>query len=220
VRTRKMMPLTPAEPPLWGKGPPCRRHGYDAWVMPGDADERLVARLLERDEDALGSVVARYGGVVFGVACRVVAEPTLAEEVAQDTFLALWGRPGAYDPTRGTLQAFLLGVARNKAIDLVRREQSVRKTKDALILEAEASAGVPAHESTVGFEERHEVRAALGELSDVQREAIVLAYFGGRTYREVAVELNIPEGTAKTRLRDGLIRLRELMTAGRSSEAG
>jgi RNA polymerase sigma-70 factor, ECF subfamily len=185
-------------------------------AMDRRADAHLVEELQERNEGALRQAMDLYGGAVYGMARRVVAEPSLAEEVAQDTFLALWRRPGAYDPDRGSLQAWLVGVARNKAIDLVRREEALRRAKDALISEAQVkSTGEAAHEPTIGIEERQVVRAALEALSEVQREALVLAYFGGRTYREVAVELGIPEGTAKTRLRDGLIRLRELMGAGR-----
>jgi RNA polymerase sigma factor (sigma-70 family) len=174
-----------------------------------ESDAQLAQRLLDRDEKALREAIDRYGRVVYGIARRVLAESSLAEEVAQDTFLALWRRPGAFDPGRGSLQAFLLGVARNKAIDLVRREESLRRAKDALLSEAESEDRAVVDET--GLEEREEVRAALAQLSPLQREAILLAYFGGRTYREVASELGIPEGTAKTRLRDGLIKLRELM---------
>lgn len=184
--------------------------------MERKADAKLATRLFDRDEGALREVIDAYGGAVYGVARRIVAEASLAEEVAQDAFLALWRRPGAYDPSRGSLQGFLLGVARNKAIDLVRREEAFKRAREALASELDPSADeTPAG---IGFEERQEVRTALAELSDVQREAIVLAYFGGRTYREVAAELQIPEGTAKTRLRDGLIRMRELMGASRRSE--
>lgn len=152
-----------------------------------------------------------HAGHVFGIARRVVADANLAEEVAQDAFMALWRRPGAFDPERGSLRAFLLGITRNKAIDLVRREESRRRTKEALIAEAEAAPAQTPPSGPEEFAERDEVRTALAGLSDLQREAIVLAYFGGRTYREVADELGIPEGTAKTRLRDGLLKLRELM---------
>lgn len=187
--------------------------GYDALPMDRKADAHLADRLMARDESALREVISMYGRLVFGMARRILAGSALADEVAQDTFLALWRRPGAFDPGRGSLQSFLVGVTRNKAIDLVRREQSLRRTKDVLLTEAEA---VPAESGTgdleTGVEERDEVKVALAKLSPLQREAIVLAYFGGRTYREVAAELGIPEGTAKTRLRDGLIRLRELMT--------
>lgn len=182
---------------------------YHALSMDRRPDAELADRLLARDETALRQAIDLFGGVVNGMARRVLAEPTMAEEVAQDTFLALWRRPGAFDPARGSLQGFLLGIARNKAIDMVRREESLRRTRDALAAEEEvASKEVSPAE---GIDERHSIKAALAQLSGVQREALVLAYFGGRTYREVAKELQIPEGTAKTRLRDGLIKMRELM---------
>lgn len=182
---------------------------YDDHFMERAEDAELAQRLLSRDEGALRVVIDRFGPLVHGIATRIITEPTYAEEVAQDTFLALWRRPGAFDPQRGSLQTFLLGVARNKAIDLVRREESRRRTRDTLMAEAEIDPTQDGPEA--GLEERHEVKMALAQLSEVQREALVLAYFGGRTYREVAAELDIPEGTAKTRLRDGLTRLRELM---------
>jgi RNA polymerase sigma-70 factor (ECF subfamily) len=180
--------------------------------MDRSLEEALADRLLRRDETALREVIELYGGVVFGMARRVIADPSLAEEIAQDTFVALWRRPGAFDPERGSLQAFLLGVARNKAVDLVRREESLRRRRESLIAEV-ASKSEAGDEQIAGVDDREEIRRALGELSKVQREAVVLAYFGGRTYREVAVELNIPEGTAKTRLRDGLIKLRNLLAS-------
>lgn len=173
----------------------------------------VVERLMARDERALREVMQHYGGLVRAMARRVVAEPGLADEAAQDTFMALWRRPGAFDPDRGRLQTFLLGVARNKAVDLVRKEASARRLSDVLISEAEAtSTELTTDEPTVEMEDRQELKAALAQLSGAQREALVLAYFGGRTYREVAVELGIPEGTAKTRLRDGLNKLRQVMS--------
>jgi RNA polymerase sigma-70 factor (ECF subfamily) len=179
-------------------------------------DVQLIERLLVRDESALREVIDEYGGVVHGMARRVLAEPALAEEVAQDAFLALWRRPGAFDPARGSLQSFLLGIVRNKAIDLVRKEESLRRTRETLARE------LPVKEETYDpgaqVEERQRVMAALRTLTEVQREAIVLAYFGGRTYREVAAELSIPEGTAKTRLRDALIRLRGAFAPTSESE--
>lgn len=182
-------------------------------------DTMLAERLLARDEGALREVIDAYGAAVYGMARRVVAEPTLAEDVAQDTFLAIWRRPGAFDSSRGTMQAFLLGVTRNKAVDLVCREEALRRAKDALLSETEATSTTPSTSEQMNeIDRREEIKKALSELSPVQREAIVLAYFGGRTYREVADELGIPEGTAKTRLRDGLIRLKELMGSNRELE--
>ena len=184
--------------------------------MARDEDADLARRLYERDEAALGEAIDVHGGAVYGMARRVVAEPTLAEEVAQDTFLALWRRPRAYDPARGSLQAFLLGVARHKGIDLVRRQEALQRAKDSLTREAETASILGSPDERIA--ERQEVRDALLQLSSAQREAIVLAYFGGRTYREVAQELGIPEGTAKTRLRDGLMRLKSLISASKAEQ--
>jgi len=193
-------------------------HEYDDRTMDRRSDTLLVQSLMARDEDALRTAIDTYGRLVFGVAGRILGEASLAEEVAQDTFVALWRRPGAFDPARGSLQSFLAGVARNKAVDVVRREESLRRTKESLKAEFETTAGeVTDPSASADIEERDAVAGALAKLSSLQREAIVLAYFGGRTYREVATELGIPEGTAKTRLRDGLIRLRELMTSTKES---
>ena len=169
-------------------------------------DGALAARLMERDEGALREAMHMYGGFVYGMAKKVLADPTLAEEVAQDSFLALWRRPGAFDPGRGSLKTFLVSIARNNAIDLVRREEAARRAKDSLMEEFETRVQSTGFEDEVG--RRADLSGQLARLSPVQREAIVLAYFGGRTYREVASELGIAEGTAKTRLRDGLTKLR------------
>ena len=179
-------------------------------------DGSILERLMARDEETLRDVTIEYGPLVYGVARRVLGDPSLAEEVAQDVFVALWRRPGGFDPARGSLAGFLAGVARNKAVDVVRKEQSVRRRADALISDMETASTEPS--ATEQVDERQRVSSALSQLSAPQREALVLAYFGGRTYREVATELGIPEGTAKTRLRDGLIRLRELLTE-KGSEA-
>jgi RNA polymerase sigma-70 factor (ECF subfamily) len=171
----------------------------------------LAEGLLARDEEALKHVIEEYGPAVLGMARRVLADASLAEEVAQDTFVTLWRRPGAFDPERGTLQAYLVTMARNKAVDLVRREQ-VRRRKAEEFLAQPTGRSVPDPQDIL---ETSDLEASLKHLPSPQREAIVLAYFGGRTYREVAQELGIPEGTAKTRLRDGLKRLRKLLQESR-----
>jgi RNA polymerase sigma-70 factor, ECF subfamily len=183
--------------------------------VPLDPDAEILERLLARDEITFRSVVEDYGAAVFGIARRVLADPSLAEEVAQDTFVALWKRPGAFDPGRGNLRSFLLVVARNKAVDLVRREEARKRATESLLQEAGMASDVASEDERI--DDRAEISSALARLSLVQREAIVLAYFGGRSYREVARELEIPEGTAKTRLRDGLVKLRTLL--GESEES-
>jgi RNA polymerase sigma-70 factor, ECF subfamily len=191
-----------------------RRHSYYL-LVPDASDEEILERLLARDERTFRSTVDVFGPAVLGIARRVLADSNMAEEVAQDTFLALWRRPGAFDPERGSLRSFLLVVARNKAVDLVRKEETRKRATETLLREAAATSETLIHDERI--EDRAEIQAALAQLSLVQREAIVLAYFGGRTYREVARELRIPEGTAKTRLRDGLVKLKTLLSQSEES---
>lgn len=177
-------------------------------MTPAATDNELIACVVEGSEDAFRSIVERHGPLVFTVAWRILRRANLAEEAAQDTFLALWMKPEVFDPERGNLRAFLLRIARNKSIDRVRREEARRE--DLTFLDDEEMpdqrAGLMAENVVV----RMDVREALDGLTDLQREAIVLVYFGGRSSIELAEELGIPEGTAKTRLRDGLQRLRKL----------
>lgn len=173
----------------------------NAPTAPSDHD--LVARVRDRDEDALRALMARHGASVLGIATRVLANPALAEEAAQDTFVALWTNPQRFDPRRGDPKAFLMGVARNKAIDMVRREETRRRAAQRFAEEEE-----PADLSFERLEDREGLLSALRELTYRQRQAVALAYFAGFSYREVARELGIPEGTAKTRLRDALASLR------------
>ena len=170
------------------------------------SDAALIEALLRRDESALREVIARYGSGVLGTTRWLVKDESLAEEAAQDTFVSLWKRPGAVDLDRGTLLSFLTGVARHKAIDRIRSTETWRRHMASMVDVLE-DMSLP-EDVTGAIDDRDVLITALSRLSKAQREAIVLAYFGGRTYREVAAELGIPEGTAKTRLRDGLIALR------------
>ena len=182
--------------------------------LPRAADQRygddvgLAVGLQASEEEALHEAISRYGASAFGVASRVCRDPQLAEEAAQEAFLTLWRRPEIFDRSRGSLKTLVVSIARNKAIDLVRREDSSRRVQEPL----KASLQHAEENSPWGdVDLRAQVEWALATLTPPQRDAISLAYFGGRTYREVAQELRIPEGTAKTRIRDGLARLRQLL---------
>lgn len=171
-------------------------------------DAGLAAGLQASEEEALREAMSRYGASAFAIATRVCRDPRLAEEAAQEAFLTLWRRPEVFDQSRGSLKTLVLSIARYKAIDLVRREESARKVQEPL----RASLQHAEENSPWGdLDRRAQVQWALATLTPPQRDAISLAYFGGRTYREVAHELRIPEGTAKTRIRDGLARLRQLL---------
>lgn len=180
---------------------------------PGATDATLVTAVGERDQAALAEVYRRHGGSVFAIAMRVLSAREMAEEVAQDVFVRLWRDPRRFDPNRGTLRSFLLAQSHGRAVDIVRSESARRRrelgdanaVKPAYVLEDEVLDGA------VG----EKVRQAVGALRDSEREAVSLAYFGGHSYVDVASMLHVAEGTAKSRIRSGLARLRTaLVDAG------
>lgn len=172
-------------------------------------EERLlVDRITAGDDESLKEAITAYGNVVFGMAAAVTRDLSLAEEVAQDTFLALWMNPGSFDTQRGSLRTYLLRIARYKAIDRVRQNEARRDRDRATTLDR-SNDREQKQESSI-IDDRDHVQMALESLSEVQRQIVVLTFFGGRSCREAADELGIPEGTAKTRLRDALIKLRSI----------
>jgi RNA polymerase sigma factor (sigma-70 family) len=186
-------------------------------VTPTTEWERAVrARLVAGDDAALGECYDQYASFVHGLALRVIGDVRAAEDVTQDVFLCLWERPQAFDPDRGALRTWLGTVAHRRAVDHVRREEARRRRaqRDA----AQASVTPDVEEMAFALVAAERVRAALVTLPHEQREAIELAYFGGKTYREVAEVLGIPEGTAKSRLRLGLRRIADALEPGAGAE--
>jgi RNA polymerase sigma factor (sigma-70 family) len=181
-------------------------------VTEGTAWEHDVkARLVARDPGALAEMYDQFGSFVFGLASRVIRDRRAAEDVTQDVFLSLWERPEAFDPERGHLRTFLGTVAHRRAIDFVRREEA-RRRRNAR--DAQAVLPIPdVDELAIAIVTAEHVRAEVERLPADQREAIELAYFAGRTYRQVADELGIPEGTAKSRMRLGLRRIADALAA-------
>lgn len=176
-----------------------------------DEDRSLLRRMADGDQAALAALYDRYGAPAFGIAVKICNNRALAEDVVQEAFLSVWQRAGRFDPDRGTAAAYLFAAVHNKAVDVVRHEESMRRRGgDAGDFPAETDAGTVVEAAWLGVR-RQEVRAAVARLSPAQREALELAYFEGLTYSEVAGKLGIPLGTAKTRLRDGMIRLRALL---------
>ena len=174
------------------------------------ADERLLADRLEAgDDDALAEVYDRYSSVVFGIARKVTANRSLAEDVTQEVFVQLWETPGRFDADRGTLRGYLGVLAHRRAVDVVRRDTR-RQAREEMV-EARAAPTVAGTwgqpDSVVELDVADRVRGAIDRLPPSQQEALRLAYYGGHTYRDVATVLGIPEGTAKSRLRAGLATL-------------
>ncbi len=160
-------------------------------------------------------VYSLHALAVHATARRVLGDAQAAEDVVQEVFLEFWRRPEAYDPRRGALRSWLCAVARNKAIDLVRRAD---RHSAALAALAETDLSEDAAEPVMRKALAESVRDAIESLPATHRTAIVLAYYRGFTYRQVALTLSIPEGTAKSRVRLGLRRLNALLASAISGE--
>ncbi|MBM0123924.1 ECF RNA polymerase sigma factor SigK [Pimelobacter simplex] len=188
-------------------GAPAGGHGPDLGA--------LLRQSARGDSAAFATLYDATAARVHGLALRVVRDRAQAEEVTQEVFLEVWRQASRYDAERGSALAWLMTITHRKAVDRVRSAEAASR-RDATW--EQRNQGVE-HDTTAEAAhaslEAHRVRAALGQLTDVQREAIELAYFGGYTHTEVATLLDLPVGTAKTRIRDGLIRLRDTIGVGR-----
>jgi RNA polymerase sigma-70 factor (ECF subfamily) len=181
------------------------------------SDTTLVLAIARFQQLALAEAYRRHAGAVFGLARRLLGAQALAEEIVQEVFLRLWNQPDRFDPERGTLRSFLLAHAHGRSVDLLRSDQARRRReeRDERVVRSTARADYDVEHQVWDMALAEQVRAALGALPVSERNAIELAYFGGKTYREVAVELGEAEGTVKGRIRSGLRRLRgELSAAG------
>jgi RNA polymerase sigma-70 factor (ECF subfamily) len=174
--------------------------------------ETLVAAIARGDAEAFDALYGRVAGAVFGVALRVVRDPDLAQDVAQEALVEVWRQAARFDASRGNATSWLLMITHRRAVDRVRREE----TQSGLATRAAAVHEVPHADEVPAAAERTldaaRVRRAMTGLSPVQREAIELAYWRGYTHQEVSAVLAVPLGTAKTRIRDGLIRLRDALS--------
>jgi RNA polymerase sigma-70 factor, ECF subfamily len=177
----------------------------------GPTDLSLVARIAVGDERALKMVYERYSPLVYGLARRVTASAAYAEEVTQEVFVYLWQNPDRFDADRGTLRAFLGALAHRRSIDEVRRNSRRTAREDRVGSDATNLEMLDIGDDLERSQTAERVRAAVTSLPDEQREAVMLAYFGGCTFRQVAERLGIPEGTAKSRLRLGLAKLAVLL---------
>ncbi len=175
---------------------------------PGPAvarDEELRARLAAGDEEALAEIYDLFAPLVYGLARRVTADAEAAGDVTQEVFVGLWERPLSFDPAKGSLRTWLATLAHRRAVDWVRRESRHRRPPP--YLEREGNGHPTVEEVVVEGELAQGVRRGLHALPGPLREVLELAYYRGLTYREVAVTLGIPEGTAKSRIRSALARL-------------
>jgi RNA polymerase sigma factor (sigma-70 family) len=186
----------------------------------GLRDGELVELVAQKDAGALEALYERYGRPAYSLARRILTEETLAQDVVQEVFLSLWRDARRFDAGRGTVATYLLSMTHHRAVDVVRREENLRRwrTSDEG-LELEADPKVRVEDEVLTSERRAEVRSALQELPPAQREALLLAYFGGYTQREVAALVGVPLGTVKTRMAAGMRKMKEaLRDAGREEQ--
>jgi RNA polymerase sigma factor (sigma-70 family) len=182
------------------------------------SDDALVAGLATGDPDAARAFVARFQRRVFGLARTIVADDRAAEDVAQEAFVRAWKHAAAFDPRRGNVVGWLLTITRNLAIDAVRVRRPVALDPDALVGLDRASTDRDTSELAELSDDTSRLRVALGNLPEEQRRAIVLAGLLGYTAREVGDAEGIPLGTAKTRIRTALIRLRAALVTEERAE--
>jgi RNA polymerase sigma factor (sigma-70 family) len=184
-------------------------------VGDGDRDDiELHRRLSAGDQSAFEELYRRYAPASFGLAYRLTAQHVLAQDVVHDAFLALWRAPDAYDPARGPFRTFFLSLVHHRAVDVVRREERLRKRHER-VSNLEPTHGEDVAEAVVDDsfieQRRKEVRAALGTLPPEQQQVLEMAYFGGMTQVQIAEQLQIPVGTVKTRTLAAMRKLRKAL---------
>jgi RNA polymerase sigma-70 factor (ECF subfamily) len=176
------------------------------------SDVQLLHAIRDGDEQALASFYDRYRLILFGLILRILHSQPEAEDVLQEVFLQVWQRASSFDETRGRPFTWLVTLARSRAIDRLRSLGSRDRTANEAGREAEATGETrDAVDDAIRSEQGETVRRALAALPDEQRNTLVLAYFEGLTQTEIAERLATPLGTVKTRMRSGMIKLRELL---------
>ncbi len=177
-------------------------------------DEELLELILRRQDSALGEIYDRYGRLIYTIALRITGDRETAEEVVQDVFQNVWQAAGGFQVGIGSFSSWLFGIARHRAIDATRSKRERARTReqnlnDDVLLVADTDIERTVDQSLL----RDAVGKALKELPSNQRQAVELAYYGELTRAEIAEKLGAPLGTVKTRLRLGLIKLRDLLGA-------
>ena len=195
-------------------GEPGNSRGPRLVPAPGTTSEQLLHAVALGDERAFEALFDRFGSVVYGVGRAVLRDPHQAEEVAQEVLLEVWRTAPRFDPQRGSARAWISTMAHRRAVDRVRSAQASRRRDEAVgarQIERDYDDVAERVETRLDVER---VRTCLDGLTPRQRDAVKLAYYGGNTQSQVATLLKLPLGTIKTRMRDGLIRLRDCLGVG------
>ena len=194
----------PVQPGQAGQWPPAR---------PGSDLAGLLALVARGDQSAFAAVYDRSAAQVFGLVRRVIRDPAQSEEVTQEVMLEVWRSASRFDPHRGSAMAWLMTLAHRRAVDRIRSGQAAAEREVRAAAATGPGYDMVAEEVETRLDAQR-VRRCLESLTDLQRESVTLAFYGGYTYREVASLLGVATGTVKTRMRDGLIRLRDCLGAG------
>lgn len=174
------------------------------------SDSELLRAISRGDEDALGVCYDRYRVILFGLIARILSDRAEAEDVLQETFLQVWRKASDFDESRGRAFTWLVTIARSRALDRLRSSGARQRIATEAAAQSAETVG-DAIEDTARSAQRSLVRRVLSEIPEEQRRTLLLAYFEGLTQSEIASRLQIPLGTVKTRMRSGMIRLRELL---------
>ncbi len=189
-----------------------RSSGLHRWAEDRASDEAALTRMAQGEGDAVAELYDRHARPVYSLALRILGDVTEAEDVVQEVFSQAWRQASRYNTSRGAVAAWLLMLARSRAIDRLRARRARPKiASDEHAADTLIDTGLPVDSQVISFEQITRVRAALDELPMLQKLAIELAYFEGLTHAEIAARLEQPLGTVKTRIRLALMKLREVL---------
>jgi RNA polymerase sigma factor (sigma-70 family) len=183
-----------------------------------DADRAVLALVTDGQLDALQELYDRYRTMAYSIALRITTDPSLAEDVVQDAFLGAWRNAARYVEGKGSVKTWLLSIVHHRAVDAVRRRRPTIELPEREAVPPAAMTLPDIWPEVAGNIDREEIATALTGLSDVQREALELAYFGGLTQQEIAVRTGTPLGTVKSRIRLGLLAMRRALVGGAADD--
>jgi RNA polymerase sigma-70 factor, ECF subfamily len=185
--------------------------GYSKSMLTDESDLQVLLALRQGDTNALGIIYDRYGTAVYRLALKILANPTEAEDLTQEVFLAFWRGVEKYDADRGTLIVFLLTITRSRALNRIKQQGSQQNLHQRVGTYLPIAHSNPGLDAVTLTELRERMSAALQELPANQQQVLEMGYYQGKSQSEIAQELDLPLGTVKTRSRQGLLKLRQFL---------